>query len=211
MNRKKVLYPTLSAVFASLMVITIWFAVPSAEPSATTVKSFDFYVHSSVEELTAFSDTVVIGSVKSVVGHEINNGANPEEEYGIFKGQIHGVAMVYYDIEITKTLKGKTEETIIVAGIDIGQSVCDQVTPLRAGEEVLLFLKERTESEAPGLKQYEHCYWIVSLDNGVFDVLDDNTVQPRYAEAFVEPNEDGTFTTPTYNLNEVCGKIQSVN
>ncbi|MFA5054685.1 MAG: hypothetical protein WC562_00720 [Dehalococcoidia bacterium] len=210
MKKKRIIYPVIAAMFASLLVMTVWFAIPSDEPRAITFTNVDFYVHSSVEELTAFSDTVVIGSVKGVVGHEINNGANTDEEYGASENQIQGLAMVYYEIDVTKTLKGKTEETIIVAGLDTGQSICDQVTPLLAGEEVLLFLKERTEGEAPGLKQYEHCYWIVSLDNGVFDVLDD-TVQPRYAQAFVEPNADGTFTAPTYNLTEVCEKIQSVN
>ncbi|MEA1958722.1 MAG: hypothetical protein U9N44_03485, partial [Chloroflexota bacterium] len=135
---------------------------------------------------------------------------NPDEEYSMSEDQTQGLAMVYYEIDVTKTIKGKTEETITVACIDTGQSVCEQVTPLLAGEEVLLFLKERATS-APGLKLYEHFYWIVSLDNGVFDVLDDNAVQPRYAEAFVEPNADGTFTNPTYNLSEVCEEIQSVN
>ena len=210
-SRKRIVLPTLSAMFASLMVVTVWFAMPSAEPSATTFASVDFPVYSSVEELTAVSDTVVIGTVKGIVGHEINYGANPDEEYGVFKDQIHFLTEVYYEIDVTETLKGETAKTIIVASLDMDQTICDQVTPLRAGEEVILFLKERTKGEAPGLKLYEHCYWIVSLDNGVFDVLDDNTVQPRYAEAFVEPNEDGTFTSPTYNLTEVSEKIQSVN
>ena len=212
MNRKRALYTTLAAVFASLMVITVWFTVPSAEPAATTFASVDFHVYSSVEELTSVSDAVVIGTVNSVVGHEIDYGtANPEEEYGIFKDQIHGVAMVYYEIAVTQTLLGETDETIIVARMDTEQIICAEVTPLRAGDEVLFFLTEKTEGEAPGLKLYDHFYVTVSLDNGVFDVLDDNTIQPRYAEAFVEPNEDGTFTAPAYNLNEVCEKIQSVN
>jgi hypothetical protein len=212
MNRKKVIYPIISAVFASLLVITVWFTMPSAEPSATTFASIDFPVYSSAEELTAASDAVVIGSVKGVVGHEVDYGtSNPDKEYGTFKDQIHGVAMVYYEIDVTKTLKGETAKTIIVAGMDMNQTTCDQVTPLQDGEEVLLFLMERTQKDAPGLKLYENFYVTVSLDNGVFDVLDDNTVQPRYAEAFVEPNEDGTFTSPTYNLTEVSEKIQSVN
>lgn len=211
MNRKRVIYPIISAVLASLLIVTVWFEMPSAEPSATTIASIDFPVYSSVEELTAVSDTVVIGTVKGIVGHEINYGANPDEEYGIFKDQIHFLTEVYYEIDVTKTLKGETAETIIVASLDMDQTICDEVTPLRAGEEVLLFLKERTKGEAPGLKLYEHCHWIVSLDNGVFDILDGNVVQPRYAEAFVEPKEDGTFESPTFSLTEVCEKIQSVN
>lgn len=212
MNRKKVVYPIISAVFASLLVVTVWFAMPSVEPPATTFASIDFPVYSSVEELTAASDAVVIGTVKGIVGHEVDYGtSDPGKKYGQFKDEILGVKMVYYRITVTQTLLGKTPNTIIVAHMDMDQTICDEVTPLRVGEEVLLFLQGKTPEKAPGLKLYKNFYVTVSLDNGVFDVLDDNTVQPRYAEAFVEPKEDGTFESPTYNLTEVCEKIQSVN
>ena len=190
-SRKRIVLPTIAAVFASLTVFIVWFALPDQDTSKGRFVSFQMQTYSSVEDLSNASDTVVIGTVKGIVGHEINE--------------------VYYEIDVTKRLKGETAETIIVASPDMAQAICNEVTPLRAGEEVLLFLKERTEGYAPDLKLYEHFYVTVSLDNGVFDVLNNNTVQPRYAEAFVKPNADGTLTSPPYNLTEVCEKIQSVN
>ena len=213
-SSKRIVLPIIAAVFASLVVVMMWFALPSQAKQDTSkgiFTSFQILTFSSIEELSNASDAVVIGTVNGVVGHEINYGANPDEEYGIFKYTIHFLTEVYYEIDVTEILKGETAETIIVASPDMDQAICNEVTPLRDGEEVLLFLKERTKGEAPGLKLYEHFYWIVSLDNGVFDVVEGDAVQPRYAEAFVEPNEDGTFTTPTYNLSEVREKIQSVN
>ena len=54
--------------------------------------------------LSDASDAVVIGTVKGVVGSEIDYGtSNPSEIFGT------GCWVLFYEVEVTKTLRGETD------------------------------------------------------------------------------------------------------
>ena len=152
-------------------------------------------IYSSIEELSAASDLVVLGVVEGVVGREIDYGtAEPDERHG------QGVPIVFYEVKVTETLRGEAGGTIILGGPDVDQvSMGEEATALRSGQQVLLFLKEETTEDAPGITTYDRFYVTVSLDNGVFDRVDDDSVQPRMPEV---------FEVARYSLEEVRGRVQ---
>ena len=97
---------------------------------------------------------------------------------------------MFYDVAVTETLRGKAEATVIVSAPDVDQvSMGEEATAVRSGQQVLLFLREQTTEDAPGITAYDHFYVTVSLDNGVFDRSDGDLVVPRMPELF----NDATF------------------
>ena len=150
----------------------------------------DMPVYSSIEELSAASDLVILGTVEGVVAREVDYGtASTEERHG------QGIPTVFYEVAITETLLGEAGGTIILGGSDVDQvSMGEEATALRSGHQVLLFLLEQTTEDAPGIMAYEHFYVTVSLDNGVFDRMDGDLVAPRMPELFEEAE---------YSLTEV--------
>lgn len=156
----------------------------------------DMTVYSTFEGLSAASEVVVIGTVKGIVGREeVFYSANPLSRGG------RGDPYVFYEVEVTETLRGQAGQSIIVARRDPEQGVMtsDPETPLRHGEQVLLFLVEQTSQSFPAVKTVDHWYVTVSRDNGVFDILAGDQVRPRMPELFAEA---------TYSLGEVRQKVQ---
>ena len=155
----------------------------------------DMPVYSSIEELSAASDLVVLGTVEGVVAREVDYGtADPDERHG------KGIPVVFYEVTVDETLRGEAGSTIIVGAPDVDQvSMGESATALRSGQQVLLFLEEQTAEDAPGITAYDQYYVTVSLDNGVFDRLGDDSVRPRMA---------GVFEAARYSLEEVRGKVQ---
>ena len=131
-----------------------------------------------------------VGTVKGVAAREVDCGtANPTEQV-----EEAGIPTVFYEVTVGETLKGTTDESLIVAAPDSAKlSFSSEMTPLRAGERVLLFLREQTRADAPGIDTYDFFYAPVSLDNGVFDVLPGDVVRPRMPEAFASPTADRSF------------------
>ncbi len=87
---------------------------------------------------------------------------------------------MFHAVEITGTLKGKRESaTIVVMEMDVeAVSIDEESTPLRKGQEVLLFLMEKTAEDRAGLA-YNRFYTAVSMDNGIFDKEGDDSCTPR--------------------------------
>ena len=157
--------------------------------------SVDMAFYSSIEQLSAASDLVVLGTAGEVVAREIDYGtSDPDERQG------QGIPTVFYRAAVTETLRGQAGATVIVAAPDVEEvSMGGQATALRSGQQVLLFLKEQTANDAPGITAYDHFYVTVNLDNGVFDRVGDDSVQPRMSEA---------FEAVRFSLEEVRGKVQ---
>ena len=196
---KKSFLPAL-AVGVSIGVV-IWLLLgASASSPERTGSSFDMPVYSSLEELAAASDVQVVGTVKGVVAREVDYGtANPTEQV-----EEAGIPTVFYEIVVRETVKGTTDESLIVAAPDAAKlSFSSEMTPLRPGERVLLFLREQTREDAPGIDTYDFFYAPVSLDNGVFDVLPGDIVRPRMPEAFASPAAGAP--APTFSLDQVRG------
>ena len=154
--------------------------------------SVDMAIYSSIEELSAASNLVVLGTVEGVVAREVDYGtSDPDERQG------QGIPTVFYQVAVTETLRGQAGAMVIVAAPDVEQvSMGGQATALRSGQEVLLFLKAE---DAPGITAYDHYYVTLRLDNGVFDRVGDDSFQSRMPEA---------FDAAHYSLEEVRGKIQ---
>ena len=129
------------------------------------------------------------------MAREVDYGtADPDERHG------KGIPTVFYEVAVTETLRGEAGGTIILGAPDVDQvSMSGEATALRSGQQVLLFLKEQASEDAPSITTYDHFYVTVSLDNGVFDRLGDDSVQPRMAEV---------FQVADYSLDEVREKVQ---
>ena len=153
----------------------------------------DMTVYSSIEQLSAASDLVIVGTVKEVVAREVDYGSE-----GIWEGQGQGLLVVFYEVEVNETLRGKAGTTVIMAAPDVDEiSMGGQATALRSGQQVLLFL---VRGDALGITAYDNYYVTVSLDNGVFDRLNGDLVTPRMV---------GTLEEAEYRLSEVRGKVMS--
>ena len=61
-------------------------------------------VYSSIEQLSAASDLVVLGTVKGIVAREVYYGSE-----GPGEGQEQGQPIVFYEIEVNETLRVKQE------------------------------------------------------------------------------------------------------
>jgi hypothetical protein len=201
LGNRRVVLPVACGALASLVVVMVWI-IMTGEPAPRVFATIDMPVYSKVETLSAASDLVVKGIVNRVVAREVDYGtSNPAERHG------PGMPTVFYEVDVVETLLGEAGKTIIVAAPDSEKIIIpDQSTPLQAGQEVLLFLA--SEDGAPGLKPFDQFYVTVSLDNGVFDVLANDAVQPRMPEVFTG-TMDGTGGSPTYSLSEVSQKVQS--
>ncbi len=188
--------PVLGATVASLLVAIVWFAARySAAPTQLSQHvHVDLPTYSSIEELSAVSDLVVFGNVEGVLVREIGY-KDPEGQIGYG----NGIPIVFYAVEVTETLKGESENTTItvmeidVEAVDIGEDS----TPLRRGQEVLLFLMEKTAEDRAGLS-YNHFYAAASMDNGIFDKAGNNIYTPRLSYLFPQNQ---------YRLNEIREKL----
>jgi hypothetical protein len=205
-EHKRIIYPIVAAVLASLLVTIVWFAIREDSPAITQGASFTLPLYSSFENLSNDSDAVVIGTVKSVTAREIESF---ETEYESIEKSSMEILWAFYEIDVTETLRGKTSKTLIVAMPDADRLLCNEVSALRAGQHLLLFLFEQTSEDQPNLKSYDHWYVPVSFNNGVFDLLDGDMVKPRMPEAFLNTTANGSAVYPTYNLSEVLNKIQA--
>lgn len=199
---KRTVLPVLLAAIAAVGITAGVVSSDDAATPATTGASFDMPIYNSLEELGAASDVAVVGSVKGVVAREIDYGtSNPEEQH-----QESGIPTVFYELTVSETIKGAPAETVVVATPDVSKlSFSSEVTPLKAGQRVLLFLREQTPLDAPGIRTYNFFYVPVSLDNGAFDVLADDVVRPRMPDAFTPAAEAGAV--PTFSLAEVRASV----
>lgn len=195
----------LSIAVVALVISSVWLLTQRDAPEVLTGASFDMPIYSSLTELARASDAEVVGTVKGVVAREIDHGTDIADE----KVDAAGIPTVFYEVEVSEVLKGATDSTIVVGAPDVAKlSFSSEATPLKAGQRVLLFLKEQTPKEAPGIDSYEFFYVPVSRDNGVFDVLPGDVVHPRLPDAFAAPTGVGDVV-PTFTLDEVRAQTPS--
>ena len=76
----------------------------------------DITVYSSIERLSAASDLVIVGTVKEVVAREVDYGSE-----GTGEGQGPGLPVVFYEVEVNETLRGKAGATVIMAAPDVDE------------------------------------------------------------------------------------------
>ena len=199
MKHKKWLFPILSAVVASVAIVAIWVNIEPEEPvEMIEVRHADFgFITSSIKELTARADTIVIGTVSEVAATGMDRGADNT-----------GLPMAYtlYKFDVTETLKGDVADSIYIFRTDPGVFSDMPTTRLNVGETVALYLHQRPTTYAPTITITititDTAYVPITLDNGVFDVEtngavgvvnDDTILRPRgiSEEMFAE---GATFT-----------------
>ncbi len=151
--------------------------------------------YSTIEELAAASDLVVVGTVQGVVAREVDYG--PANGYGQSGA---GVPMVFYGVAVTETLRGETRSIVIVGAPDADDTSIGEAASLLSGQQLLLFLKQHTREVAPGIKSYEVFFAPVGLSNGVFDVIDSGLV--------AEPRMHTAFEAESYRLTEVRARVR---
>ena len=154
----------------------------SSLPFIPQVASISERPYGSIEDLANTADVVVMGSVVGIAGRQIDYGTQDADL--IAKGG--GSPVVFYELLVLEVLKGAAENTIFVAGTDFGaiRVAGDHETPLRRGEQVVLFLREHSTSDKPGITLYDKFYVPVGMDNGVFDLKNGNRVVPRSPDLF---------------------------
>ena len=163
MKYKKWLLPILSAAVASVAVVVIWNNIEPEEPSGeTVVQSAHFsFIASSIEELTAEADAVVIGTVSEVAATGVDRG-----------GDSTGLPMGYtlYKLDVSETLKGDVDDSIYIFRYDPGEFPDMPLTTLAVDDTLALYLAKGTTEYAPTITITDTIYAPLTLDNGVFDV-----------------------------------------
>ena len=155
----------------------------------------DMQTYSSIEELAAASDLVVAGAVQGIVAREVDYGAAIVNEQG---GR--AAPIVFYGVAVTETLRGDTRSIIIVGAPDPDDTSIDRAMALASGQQILLFLKMKTEEDAPEIKSYQTFFVPLGLSNGVFDLLEAGLV--------AEPRLPDTFDAAQYRMSEVRAKVR---
>lgn len=131
--------------------------------------SMDYPEYSTVQALNGKAQLVVVGRVGRVLASELDNGGSPETAD---EGGPAGTPLSFYDISVTETLHGEDPgESIVIAWLDRSRLADDdQISALNSGDEVILWLVERTPEQAPGVSSVKNFWVPVSGDNGVMDV-----------------------------------------
>lgn len=122
----------------------------------------------SLEELFAFADLVVIGTVQDVFLREEDEGGEPDLEGA-------GVPMAFHAIDVSAVLKPAATSDltqIAVATFDSNVLTVEGEDPLVKGQELVLALLRRDQKSAPGIEGIDEFYVLISGDNGVLDVTD---------------------------------------
>lgn len=186
------LLPLLSALVASAVVAAVWIGALTlgADPQPTKViRSVFIPAYSSLDELSAHADAVVVGTVENVAAKWTDRGAGGD-----------GIPRPYilYQLDAQEALKGETADSIYILRIEPvyfagdGHSALSGVplTELLVGQTVALYLEEVIAETPPVITITDRFYVPLSLDNGVFDVSrgasgvvarvnDDTVVRPR--------------------------------
>jgi hypothetical protein len=149
--------------------IVVSLALLSGCASSVLHSETDGPVYPSVTALTTEADLVVRGVVGELRGTELDDGGDSENS---------GIEVAFYDFEASQVISGNETSTTIALGWIDQTQIDDGRSTLDYGDELMLFLKHRTQSEAPGIQSETQFYVVVGADNGVFDV-DGNNVTAR--------------------------------
>ena len=210
----------LVAVLTAAIAVSVWL-IADANPGATDGQYMlfgDYEVYPSVESLAAAADLVIEGRVGPVVLREVDRGGNPETDPKTGE-KSSGVPMAFSEVTVTNIVWASPRieplvgKTILVATVDTDLIVADQESPLSEGEQVVLFLRHRDPSTAPGLTP-DNFYVPLSGDNGVFD-LKDSVATPRLPavenlrglDVAAGPSPD---SSKAFNLGDITRVVREV-
>ena len=201
-NRQWIVFPVLASIVASLLVVVVWSGMQGAGATNRLRAHISFVSYPSVEELSAASELVILGKVEGVVARQADYGG----EEALHKADDWaGLPMVFYRVAVTETLQGQATDTIVVSSFDADLLIVDNVTPLRPGQEVLLFL---AADRSPGITVVGERYAVLGGDNGGFDVLPGGLVQPRRPSVFRDWQGEHAAEPLTYSLAEVQQRVR---
>ena len=192
----KYLLPFVTAVVVAVAVVAIYANVDRDEPGEKVeiVEASFPDMTSSIDQLTAMADSIVIGAVSGVVDRGVDRGAD---------GQGIPVAYTLYGVDVVETLKGSPAERMYVFRIDPSEFPDEPLTELAVGERVALYLYEGPAHLAPTIAGITGVAYVpIALDNGVFDVdaagavgrVDDGVVVRPRGISPVMFSEGTTFT-----------------
>jgi hypothetical protein len=201
MRKKHIVYPVIAGVLSCLVVLAGWFILQGQAKSPVASGYMEVLVqgYGSIEEMTSDSDAVVVGTVKGIINHLV--------DYGKDNNLTEGIPGVLYEVNVNDVLKGDVDTTIFVLGIDTEKVHCDEASPLKDNDQVILFLKERISEEWSYIDwPSDKFYAASSMDVGVFDILSDGSVKPRAPEAFATAGE---VEEPVFTLESIRADVQA--
>ena len=150
------------------------------EPEETLVREAHFsFIASSIEELTAEADAVVVGTVSEVAATGIDRGHD---------GTGSSMAYTLYKFDVAETLKGEVDDSIYIFRYAPDEFPSIPLTTFAVDDVLALYLRVGTTEYAPTITITDTVYSPITLDNGVFDVDvtgavgvvgDDVVIRPR--------------------------------
>ena len=181
-RQNKWILPLASGVIASLAVTVIWIGWANLRPDPDIPYGklhVSMPVYSSIGDLTAQADAVVVGTVHDVAAKGVSRGA---------EGDGIPIPFTLYEFEVTETLKGQAKGSIYIFRSDPDMFPGESLTELREDQALTLFLGERrTQTYTDVTIPADRFYVPLSFDNGVFDIStgavgrvgDETIVEPR--------------------------------
>ncbi len=171
--------------------ISVWLGDRCDTGNLPVYGSLDGQVYESVEELTEGADLIVVGTVSgSFRGKRCATMDFGESLMYKIVG-IHADPIVFTEVEVSETLKGKAGAVITLGGYDAQRFVADNLTFLDTREEVLLFLSGPVPTNksryrlSPGTSTPDMYYNSLGNDNGVFEIYrGGRVIIPRMPELF---------------------------
>ena len=152
MHQSKMI-PTSFLVVAIVGALTV--AVGAALPTRRQTLDFVVEPYESIQELGANSDLIVRGHVGPVIARETDRGGDPEIH--LESGEkIPGIPTAFVQFNTSDVMVGQlARPSITIATLDDAAVVSPDASPLREGQEVVLFLKARELCDGP--RDYRPC------------------------------------------------------
>lgn len=207
--------PIGAALAASAITVIVWFGWTSLirndpnEQIIATVKVgsallMDFYP--TIDELSGEADIIIVGTVGEIAQKGLDRGRD---------GTGGPIPYVVYSVAVQEAFKGDPSDQIYVFRRTADTFPGQVLTELEKGENVLLYLLERSSVYAPTVTVSDVLYIPISFDNGVFDISASGAAGP------VGIVDDNAIASPrgighnmfaagtTFKLSEVRAAIES--
>lgn len=175
---------------------------------------FGFSLYIDMPQLIEESDAVVIADVGDILSREypgLNEASEyTEDELANLGGEdfLKSDPYVYHQVNVVERIKGEVPDTFPLLRIDVEHYAVINLSRLKPGERVLLFLEYVEDDEV--YVNYDSFYTAFD-DNGIFD-LEGNRAYPRAPLAF-ENNTDEYFKNegvlvPYFELDKLRVAVQ---
>ena len=176
-----------------------------SDSPTVVISEVAFKGYNSIEGLAGYADVVVVGTVGEVLGREIDAGGNADSDGGI--------PTIFYRVQVNERLQGEPGDTIVLARTDSEIQYSNYEKPVEIGQQYVFFLLDRT-GDAPGFKKFkdvENLYVTAGLDNGVFELSEDDIASPRWPSKFRvdEKSADEAVFKSFFTVDEIRASIAS--